>query len=123
MRNGVLGAGAVALAAGAVVAWRYAAAPSAEQQFAMLDRYCTECHNGAELAGGCRSRKSVPDIHAARRELEKAVRKLRGQLMPPPSEPRPDDAAAPVSSSPGIEAQLDAAAATHRASAQCRCIG
>ena len=91
MRYGVLGAGAVALMAGAVVAWRYAAAPSAEQQFAMLDRYCTECHNPAELAGGLSLEQlDHSDIHAQAEIWEKVVRKLRGGLMPPPGGPRPE---------------------------------
>ena len=91
MRYGVIGAGAVALTAGAFVAWRYAAAPSAEQQFAMLERYCTECHNPAELAGGLSLEQiDRSDIHAQAEIWEKVVRKLRGGLMPPPGGPRPE---------------------------------
>ena len=91
MRYGVLGAGAVAVTATGVVAWRYAAAPSAEQQFAMLDRYCAECHNPAELAGGLSLEQlDHSDIHAQAEIWEKVVRKLRGGLMPPPGGPRPE---------------------------------
>ena len=49
---GILGVIAVAASAGAYFALRHAATPSPEQQLAMVDRYCTECHNSAELAGG-----------------------------------------------------------------------
>jgi hypothetical protein len=92
IQHAILGAGAAALAAGAYLAWRHAA-PSAEQQFAMVDRYCTECHNGAELAGGLSLEGLEPSrIHAQAEIWEKVVRKLRGGLMPPPGGPRPQAA-------------------------------
>ena len=90
MRYGLLGGAFAALAAGALLAWRYVATPSPEQQFAMLDSYCTECHNAAELAGGLSLEGLEPgDIHAQAEIWEKVVRKLRGGLMPPPGGPRP----------------------------------
>jgi hypothetical protein len=91
MRYGVVGGACAAAAVGAVLSWRYAATPSPEQQFAMLDAYCTECHNSAELAGGL-SLEGVDhtDIHAQAEVWEKVVRKLRGGLMPPPGGPRPE---------------------------------
>src|SRR5690349_5480039 len=91
MQISVAGASAAALVVGAVVAWRYAAAPSAEQQFAMIDRYCTDCHNAAELAGGLSlERLDASSIHAQAEVWEKVVRKLRGGLMPPPGAVRPE---------------------------------
>ena len=63
----------------------------ATEQWAMLDRYCVECHNDAEYTGDVSFESLGPDdiaAHAA--TFEKVVRKLRGQLMPPPGEPRPD---------------------------------
>jgi hypothetical protein len=91
MRYGIVGGACAAVAAGAVLSWRYAATPSPEQQFAMLDAYCTECHNSAELAGGL-SLDGVDqtDFHAQAEVWEKVVRKLRGGLMPPPGGPRPE---------------------------------
>ena len=57
----------------------------------MLDRYCTECHNPAELAGGLSLEQlDHSDIHAQAEIWEKVVRKLRGGLMPPPGGPRPE---------------------------------
>jgi uncharacterized protein DUF1592/uncharacterized protein DUF1588/uncharacterized protein DUF1585/uncharacterized protein DUF1595/uncharacterized protein DUF1587/cbb3-type cytochrome c oxidase subunit III len=61
-----------------------------EQRFAVLDKYCTECHNPAELAGEISfeglARESVPQ-HAE--QFEAAIGKLRGRLMPPPGNPQP----------------------------------
>jgi hypothetical protein len=91
MRYSVAGGSAVLAAALTVVAWRHAAAPSAQQQFAMIDRYCTECHNSAEVAGGLSLEQiDASNIHARAETWEKVVRKLRGGLMPPPGEPRPE---------------------------------
>ena len=91
MHYGILGLVAAAASAGAYLAWRHAAPPSAEQQFAMVDRYCTECHNSAELAGGLSLEGLAPaSIHSNADVWEKVVRKLRGGLMPPPGGSRPD---------------------------------
>ena len=66
--------------------------PGAAAARATLDRYCTECHNRAELAGGIDF--TALDPHAVAADLpiwETAVRKLRAGEMPPPdeaSEPR-----------------------------------
>jgi len=74
-----------------------ACAPSpqemAAEHRATLDRYCLDCHNQAEVEGGL-SLENIdlaaladhPDI------FEKVVKKLRGGLMPPPGNPRPDTA-------------------------------
>jgi len=65
----------------------------AQQQWGVVQSYCTECHNSDDLAGDVSFQKlgatSVPQ-HA---ELfETVVRKLRGRLMPPPGSPQPDQA-------------------------------
>ena len=53
--------------------------------------YCKDCHNNAELAGNLSFEGLKPEDVAQRpATFEKVVRKLRGDLMPPPSEPRPD---------------------------------
>jgi hypothetical protein len=61
-----------------------------ERRFAVLDRYCTECHNPAELAGELSleglTLGEIPE-HAER--FEAAIVKLRGRLMPPPGNPQP----------------------------------
>ena len=67
-------------------------ADRAPEQWPLVDRYCTDCHNGAELAGGLDLEKINPHNVAQNAEkLEMAVRKLRSHAMPPPKEPRPDE--------------------------------
>ena len=64
----------------------------ASRQWQMVERYCTECHNETELAGDIAFDKLGPEGVAAHPDVfEKAVRKLRGRMMPPPNEPRPED--------------------------------
>ena len=68
------------------------AVAEAGKQWQMVDKYCVECHNGTELAGELAFDAMGPESVAANAEVfEKAVRKLRGHLMPPPKEPRPDE--------------------------------
>ncbi len=58
----------------------------------MIDRYCTDCHNPGDYAGQIDFEKINPsNIPQHAETLEKAVRKLRGHLMPPPKEPHPDE--------------------------------
>ena len=102
-----IGAIAAATAASLFLAHR---APSAADQWALVDRYCAGCHNDAELAGDFSfSRLSRTDLAVDAALWETAIRKLRGHLMPPPGEPRPSDArtAAFVG---WLEESLDAAA-------------
>ncbi len=67
-------------------------ADRAPEQWPLVDRYCTDCHNGADLAGGLNLEKIGPENVAQNAEkLEMAVRKLRSHAMPPPKEPRPDE--------------------------------
>ena len=65
------------------------AAPATAQlgkQWEVVDKYCVECHNGLELAGGFAFDDIADQTVAKNAELwEKATRKLRGRLMPPPS--------------------------------------
>src|SRR5687768_8768057 len=68
-------------------------AERAAEQWPMVDRYCTDCHNSAELAGDLDLEKIGPENLAQHAEqLEMAVRKLRSLAMPPPKEPRPEEA-------------------------------
>ena len=87
---------------------RWAASSAAH---AALDRYCVECHNPAEFSGGIVLDPEGVDRVAADAELwEKVVRKLRTGTMPPPDNPRPDEAVY-ASVAGYFEAELDAAAA------------
>src|SRR5262249_57506446 len=57
---------------------------------AMLNSYCLGCHNSRAKIGGLAL--DTLDLQAAadRAEIwEKALRKLRGHLMPPPGSPQP----------------------------------
>jgi hypothetical protein len=87
----------------------------AGKQWPLVKKYCTDCHNASELAGGVDLEKIKPENVAQHAEtLEKAVRKLRGHLMPPPKEPRPDEARL-MSFVSWLEDSLDAAAADRHA--------
>jgi hypothetical protein len=60
----------------------------------MLETYCVKCHNATDWAGGIAYDTMLPETAAEDAEIwEKAVRKLRGSLMPPPGKPQPDAAA------------------------------
>jgi hypothetical protein len=91
-RRLVLGAaGVLAAGAAAVVAYRAELfGPSPEEQWALIQSYCVDCHNAAEAAGGLAFEGMGPDAVAKRPEIfETAIRKLRGRLMPPAGNPQP----------------------------------
>ncbi len=64
-----------------------------EQHREMLDTYCFDCHNKAAKIGGLAldvlNLQNAPDDA---KTWEKALRKLRGHLMPPPGAPQPPQA-------------------------------
>ena len=61
-----------------------------ERRFAVLERYCTECHNPAELAGELSFEGlTLDEVPQHAEQFEAAIVKLRGRLMPPPGEPQP----------------------------------
>ena len=66
---------------------------SASWQGALLDRYCVSCHNETLRTGGLAlDTLDVANVPEGAEIWEKAVRKLRGGLMPPLGRPRPDAA-------------------------------
>lgn len=68
-------------------------AEAGKKHWQTIDRYCTECHNQIEFAGDLAFDRMAPDKIAENAEqLELAVRKLRGGLMPPAEAPRPEEA-------------------------------
>jgi hypothetical protein len=82
------------------------------QHLETFGRFCTDCHNDAEAAGDLSLESVTADQVAANpANFEQVIRKLRGGLMPPPGEPRPDseDAHGLIVA---LERHLDAAAAT-----------
>jgi hypothetical protein len=86
---------AVALCAGAAAQTRET--PAATPQ-AFLEATCVKCHSEeaesamALFSGFFLDRLDVGDVAAHPAEWEKVVRKLRTGMMPPASEPRPDEA-------------------------------
>ena len=66
-------------------------ASGADQAREMLDTYCVDCHNAQLKSGGIAFDKIDVQAPAADAAIwEKALRKLRGRLMPPPGNPQPE---------------------------------
>ena len=87
--------------------------PTSVPNRALLDTYCTTCHNQrTKTAGVAFDAMDVADVSAHADVWEEAVRKLRGGLMPPAGVRRPPqaDVDAFVRS---LEQALDQAAVTH----------
>jgi hypothetical protein len=113
MRRRTLYAVAGGAAVVAAVAFGWLHRPSAarlDEQLALVDRYCVECHNQAELAGGVSfERLRADDVLADAALWEKMLRKLRAGAMPPPdsdARPEPEQVAWLVDS---VETTLDRA--------------
>jgi hypothetical protein len=85
----------------------------AKEKWAFLDQYCSKCHNTTDWAGGIAFDSLSPDTIPDDAETwEKAVRKLRGRLMPPAGNPQPDTPSLQSFVS-WMEGNLDKAAASH----------
>jgi mono/diheme cytochrome c family protein len=66
---------------------------SGEQRWALLEQYCSECHNSEDWAGKIAfDTLSFDRIGSDSATWEAVVRKLRAGLMPPKGNPRPDRA-------------------------------
>jgi len=69
-----------------------ASADSAHPQWQLIERYCTDCHNSNDWAGSLAMDLLEPGgIPQEAETWEKAIRKLRGGLMPPPGAERPQN--------------------------------
>src|SRR5688572_22022207 len=79
----------------------------AEKQLATVKQYCAGCHNDRmKTAGVSFDGLTADSIHERADVLEKAVRKMRGRVMPPPGARQPD--AASIDSLVGwLEQSLD----------------
>jgi Protein of unknown function (DUF1592)/Protein of unknown function (DUF1588)/Protein of unknown function (DUF1587)/Protein of unknown function (DUF1585)/Protein of unknown function (DUF1595)/Planctomycete cytochrome C len=75
-----------------------------------IERYCSDCHNTTDWAGGL-DLTSLDPVHvgAEAESWEKVARKLRAGMMPPPGKERPSRAHAEAIASM-LEARLDAQA-------------
>jgi mono/diheme cytochrome c family protein len=66
-------------------------ANSSEQYRTMVTTYCAGCHSSSAKAGGLAlDTLSLDSVGKDAEVWEKAVRKLRGRLMPPPGSKQPD---------------------------------
>ena len=82
-----------------------------DKHWAMLDKYCVECHNYKDWKGQIAFDTMVPqEIPQDAKVWETAIGKLQGHLMPPPGKPQPDDATTEAFIS-WLETHLDGAAA------------
>jgi hypothetical protein len=84
------GLAGAAVVAGALFALQYQRSHSDTARWAVIERYCVDCHNDVDLTGELSFESLTPaDITAHAESFEAAIRKLRGDLMPPPGNPRP----------------------------------
>jgi hypothetical protein len=85
----------------------------APKPWGLLEQRCVKCHNSVDWSGGVAFDTMSPqDIPADAEVWEKAVRKLRGRLMPPPGQPQPEQQTIDSFVS-FLEDTLDRAAAEH----------
>ncbi|HEX6995445.1 MAG TPA: DUF1592 domain-containing protein [Gammaproteobacteria bacterium] len=62
-----------------------------QQRWALLETYCTDCHNPLDLAGDLSFEGLTPESVPQHAEVfEAAIKKLRGRLMPPPGARQPE---------------------------------
>ncbi|MEK9648804.1 MAG: DUF1587 domain-containing protein, partial [Gammaproteobacteria bacterium] len=88
----------------------YAAIADADEQWALLNDYCMSCHNFEDYSGGLDFTTMFVDEVPQNAEVwEKAIQKLRGRMMPPAGQDKPDEAAR-VSFVNWLESYLDEAA-------------
>ncbi len=82
------------IVAGAFASQLQAAAPADSRKVAaLLDTYCQGCHNATDWAGGLAlDVLDLGQIPAEAKSWEQVARKLRGRMMPPPTEKQPTQA-------------------------------
>ncbi|HEX7081778.1 MAG TPA: DUF1592 domain-containing protein [Gammaproteobacteria bacterium] len=83
---------------------------STEEAWALFDSYCVDCHNRIDLTANIAFDALDPASVPHEPEIfEKAVRKLRARMMPPPGAPQPEQAGVDALVE-WLESTLDAAA-------------
>jgi Protein of unknown function (DUF1592)/Protein of unknown function (DUF1588)/Protein of unknown function (DUF1587)/Protein of unknown function (DUF1585)/Protein of unknown function (DUF1595) len=108
-----LGLAVLAAAAGTYLWLQRSPAAILEDRWAMLDTYCTDCHNDAELAAGISFEHVRPDEVVNNAKIwEAAIRKLRLGVMPPRDERQPETGVREEFAA-ALERTLDAAAVAH----------
>jgi mono/diheme cytochrome c family protein len=104
-----IGFAGVLTSAPATAAPTTAAQDAADAQLATMKQYCSGCHNDKAKIGGVSFEGIAAESIAKNPQLfEKAVRKLRGRVMPPPGAKQPDGKAVD-SLVAWLEASLDKA--------------
>ena len=100
------------IAASLIAGTAAAADKNANAHWAVLNQYCAKCHNSEDFSGGIAFDLMSHDTIPQDAEVwEAAVRKLRGGLMPPPGQKRPDTRTVDALAS-WLENTLDHGAAT-----------
>jgi mono/diheme cytochrome c family protein len=81
---------------------------------AFVTKYCGDCHNATDWAGGV-AFDTLPEDNIANDAdvWEETVKKLRGRLMPPPGETQPSQAAIDAQVA-WLEGRLDSASTTRK---------
>jgi hypothetical protein len=70
----------------------YQAMSQADQQWDFLNEYCTECHNFEDFSGGVDfTTMFVDEVPENAATWELAIQKLRGRMMPPAGQKKPDE--------------------------------
>jgi hypothetical protein len=83
------------------------------KHWGVLDKYCTNCHNTTDWAGGIAfDALSADDIASEAETWEKAIRKLDTGMMPPAGKPRPERAVLEAFAGE-LAARLDKASLVH----------
>jgi hypothetical protein len=108
-----IGGGVIAAGAAAFLLVKPSPEAQLEEQWAMIDRYCVDCHNDAELTADLSFEGRGPaDVHSDPAVWEEVLRKLKIQAMPPREQPQPADEMV-ARFIEGLEGTLDAAAAAN----------
>jgi hypothetical protein len=78
-----------------------------DAQRQLIDKYCMDCHNYSDYAGGVEFEVFDPAAaHESASLTERMLRKLRAGMMPPAGKPRPDFAAVQAFAS-SLETEVD----------------
>ena len=92
-----------------------AAAQDQHPQWALVERFCLECHNDEDWAGQVAFSLMGPDsLHAEPAVFEAVLRKLSSRLMPPPGAEQPEQANIDAFTA-WVEQELDANGALPKA--------
>jgi mono/diheme cytochrome c family protein len=88
-------------------------ASSSQASPALMNQYCSNCHNADDLAGGMDiSKLDIEKVGKDAAVWERIVRKVRTGMMPPSGQPRPARAVFDAFAS-DLESRLDKAAAAN----------